>query len=267
MASTVSIYRHVAASRIRAQMQYRLSFVLQVIGTFFLSFLDFIAILVIFHHLPHLAGWSIGEIAFLYGSSAVTFKLSDMFMTNMDRLPVLIRGGSFDQVLTRPLGTLGQVMTGDIDIRHLGSIGQGALVLALGLSRVQIDWSLQKILVFASMLAGAVLIFCSLYVATNAIAFWTMDAREVANSFTYGGNAMTQYPLHIYGTWMRRIFSFVIPLGFVNYFPSLYLLGKDDPAQAPVALRFLSPAVAVGMCVVAGSIWRTAVRRYRSTGS
>ncbi len=248
-------------------MQYRLSFALQVVGTFFLSFLDFVAILVIFHHLPHLAGWSIGEIAFLYGSAAVTFKLSDIFMTNMDRLPVLIRGGSFDQVLTRPLGTLGQVMTGDIDIRHVGSIGQGALVLSIGISRVQIDWTPQKILVFASMLAGAVLIFCSLYVATNAIAFWTMDAREVANSFTYGGNAMTQYPLHIYGVWMRRIFSYVVPLGFVNYFPSLYLLSKEDPAGAPVALRFISPAVAVAMCVIAGSIWRRAVRRYRSTGS
>jgi ABC-2 type transport system permease protein len=248
-------------------MQYRLSFALQVVGTFFLSFLDFVAILVIFHHLPHLAGWSIGEIAFLYGSAAVTFKLSDLLMTNMDRLPLLIRGGSFDQVLTRPLGTLGQVMTGDIDIRHVGSIGQGVLVLSIGISRVQIDWTPQKLLVFASMLVGAMLIFCSLYVATNAIAFWTMDAREVANSFTYGGNAMTQYPLHIYGVWMRRIFSYVIPLGFVNYFPSLYLLGKEDPAGAPFALRFISPVVAVVMCVIAGSIWRTAVRHYRSTGS
>ncbi|MEX0875544.1 MAG: ABC-2 family transporter protein [Actinomycetota bacterium] len=267
MASTASIYTRVAASRIRAHFQYRLSFVLQVIGSFFLSFLDFVAILVIFHHLPHLAGWSLGEVAFLYGSSAVMFKLSDILMTNMDRLPVFIRMGSFDQVLTRPLGTLGQVMTGDLDIRHVGSMTQGALVLWIGVNRVAIDWTPERVIVFVAMLIGALVIFCSLYVATNAVAFWTMDAREVANSFTYGGNFMTQFPMHIYGAWMRRIFAYVIPLGFVNYFPSLYLLGKTDPAGSPPILRFMSPAVALGLAFIAGSVWRSAVRHYRSTGS
>lgn len=59
------IYAHVVRSRIRAAAQYRLSFVLQLFGATLISFLDFIAILVIFDHLPHLAGWSLAEIAFL----------------------------------------------------------------------------------------------------------------------------------------------------------------------------------------------------------
>jgi ABC-2 type transport system permease protein len=73
--------------------------------------------------------------------------------------------------------------------------------------------------------------------------------------------------MHIYGKWMRRLFGYLIPLAFVNYFPALYILGKSDPIGAPSWFRFMSPVAALGSVVVATVIWRAAVRRYRSTGS
>jgi ABC-2 type transport system permease protein len=240
---------------------------LQFLGAFFLNFLEFVAVLVIFHHLSFLAGWSLAEVAFLYGSSSFMFKLADMLMTNMDRLPTIIRMGTFDQVLTRPLGTLGQVMTGDIDLRQVGAMLQGVLVFLYALDRLHISWSPQRVIVLVLMLVSAAAIFSGIYVITNSIAFWTTDAREVANSFTYGGQAFTEYPLHIFGVWFRRFLGYVIPLAFVNYLPALYILGKADPTHAPVFLRFMSPVVAVLVCAIAGWVWRFSVRHYRSTGS
>ena len=267
MASAIAIYTRVAASRVRAQLQYRLSFGFQVVAAFFFSFLDFIAVLVIFAHLTTLGGWSLPEVGFLYGTSYVTFRVADMAMTNLDRLPLLIRMGTFDQILTRPLGSLGQVVTGDIDIRHVGGVMQGLLVFGWSLARVDIDWTPGRIVVFALMLVSAIAIFCAIWVATNAVAFWTTDVREIANSVTYGGNFLTTFPLNVFGTWFRRLIGYVIPLAFVNYLPSLYILGKADPTDAPPVLRFLSPAVALAAGVVASIVWRTAVRHYRSTGS
>lgn len=267
MASTSAIYARVARSRVQAHLQYRLSFVLTVVGAFLLSFLDFVVILVVFQHLSHLGGWSLGEIAFLYGSSYMTFKAADVLMGNLDKLPLFIRAGSFDQVLTRPLGSLGQVLTADLDLRHIGGVSQGAIVFAIALGRVRIEWTAGRVIVFLLMVVSALAIFCAIWVATNAISFWTMDAREVANAFTYGGNFVTQFPLHIFGAWLRRLFAYVVPLGFVNYFPSLYILGKEDPTGAPEGLRYISPIVALAALGVAGGVWRAAVRRYRSTGS
>jgi ABC-2 type transport system permease protein len=263
----LAIYTKLAGSRLRAQFSYRLSFVLQIVGAFFLSFLDFVAIVVIFQHLPRVAQWSLYEVAFLYGSSYVAFKAADVVMGNIDKLPTFIRMGSFDQILTRPIGTLGQVIFADLDIRHIGGITQGAIVLGIAVQRVGIAWSPGRIVVLGLMIVSAFVIYCSIWVATNAIAFWTMDAREVANAATYGGNFLTQFPMNVYGVWMRRLFGYVIPLAFVNYFPSLYILGKDDPTNAPHVLRFLSPVVALGSVAVAGAVWRLAVRRYQSTGS
>lgn len=267
MGSTLSIYARIGASRVRAQAQYRASFALQVFGAFLFSFMDFAMILVLFTHFSHLAGWSLGEIAFLYGSSYFTFRGADILMTNLDRLPMLIRLGTFDQVLTRPLGSLGQVLTGELDVRHVGGMLQGAVVFVYALGRVSIDWTPARGLVFVSMLCSAVAIFGAVWVATNAIAFWTTDAREVANAFTYGGNYVTLYPLHIFGRWLRRILVFVIPLSFVNYFPSLYILGRADATGAPAIFRFLSPVAAIAAVLVAGAVWRLAVRHYRSSGS
>jgi ABC-2 type transport system permease protein len=265
VASTTAIYARLAASRVRGQFQYRLSFFLQLAGAFLLSFLDFVAIVVVFRHINHLADWTFGDVAFLYGTSYVSFKLADVVMTNMDKLPTFVRMGSFDQVLTRPLGTLGQVLTADIDLKHVGGIAQGAIVLWFALGRVDIDWTPQRAIVLASMLVSAVVIFCALWVLTNAIAFWTMDAREVANAFTYGGNFLTHYPLSIFATWMRRLLGYGFALGFVNYFPSQYLL--DKPGDVPGPIRFMSPVAALGLVCVAAVVWRLAVRHYRSTGS
>lgn len=267
MVSTAPIYARLAGSRLRALFSYRISFALQIVGAFFLSFLDFVAIIVIFTHLPRLAHWSLPEIAFLYGSSYVAFKLGDMVFGNLDKLPTLIRMGTFDQVLTRPLGTLGQVLTTDIDLRHIGGTTQGALVLLYAIHHLRIEWTGLRAIVLVSMMASAFVIFGSIWVATNAIAFWTMDVREIANSVTYGGNFLSQFPMHIYGAWMRRLFGYVIPLAFVCYYPALYILAKTDATHAPYVFRFLSPAFAVASVFVARGVWQLAVSRYRSTGS
>lgn len=267
MGSRPAIYAHVGRSRLRAGAQYRLSFGLQVIGAGLLSGADFVSILVVFSRIEALAGWSLHEVAFLYGSSYVVFKTADMFVGNLDKLPMMIRMGTFDQMLTRPLGTLGQVLASDVDIRHIGGISQGALVLVYALSGVTIQWTTGRVVVFVSMLVSAFVIFTALWVITNAIAFWTTDGREIANAFTYGGNFFTQHPMNMFGRWMRRIFGYVLVLGFVNYFPALYLLDHADPIGAPKILRFASPLAAIAVSIVAAAVWRSAVRHYRSTGS
>ena len=267
MASLVPVYFLLIGSRVRAQMQYRWSFVLHMIGSALLSFVEFLGVLVIFRHLPALGGWTLGEVAFLYGTSYVPFRLTDMAFGHLDQLPQAIQRGEFDQVLVRPLGSLFQVVTSDFQVRHLGSTAQGAFVFALSLSMVEIDWTAGRVLMLAALPFSGVAIFASIWVIGAASTFWTVRTIEILNSFTYGGNQLTSYPLNIYDRWLRRLFAFVVPLAFINYFPALYLLDKDDPLGLPPIWRFLSPVVAVAMVLLARFVWGVGVRHYRSTGS
>ena len=116
-------------------------------------------------------------------------------------------------------------------------------------------------------LVGAV-ILGAIWVAANAVSFWVVDGREMANALTYGSSFTTSYPITVYGPWLRRLMCYAVPAAFVAYFPALALLDRPDPLGLPAALRYAAPLVAAGR---GGrrrrSIWRLGVRHYQGTGS
>ena len=135
------------------------------------------------------------------------------------------------------------------------------------LSRLELDWTVAKgIMLVVSVIAGSV-IFGAIFVLGAAVQFVSIDSAELANSFTYGGQTLTQYPLSVFGKEIVRAVTFVVPLAFVNYYPVLYVLGKPAPLGLPSWIGLLSPLVAVAMIALASLAWRGGLRRYRSTGS
>jgi ABC-2 type transport system permease protein len=87
------------------------------------------------------------------------------------------------------------------------------------------------------------------------------------NIVTYGGQMMTSYPMHIFQDWLRTIFTFIIPMAFVNYYPVLWLLDKPDPLGLPNQLAFLSPMVCVAVFGIGVRMWWLGVHHYQSSGS
>ena len=266
LAELGALFVRLSAARVRAQIQYRVSFALQVLAHFLGSFLDLVAILVIFANVPALGGWTVAEVTLLSGISNLSFALTDLVVGHLDDLPRVIREGAFDLVLIRPRGTLFQIVTGDFQLRRVGKVAQGAVVLAYALSVLPIDWTPARIVVLAATVPAAVVIFASIWIAAICISFWSPGANEAANAFTYGGNFLTQYPINIYDRWIRRFLAYVVPTAFVAYFPALYLLGKPDPLGLPAWLGVISPLVALASAVVAAAVWRFAVRHYQSAG-
>jgi len=267
VAESLALYARLVGAQVRSQLQYRLSFALDLTGAFLIAFVDFAAILIIFENVPQLEGWTVHEVAFLYASSSVSFALVDLVIGHLDLFPRMIREGTFDVVLTRPRGTLLQVIASDFALRRLGKALQGVLVFAFALTGVDVDWDPGRVGMVGVMLVAGALIFASVWIAGATIAFWTVDGGEFTNAFTYGGNFLTQYPISIYGEWLRRFVAFVVPMAFVSYFPALYVLDKPDPLGFPRAFQFASPLVALTAAVAAGIVWTFAVRRYRSVGS
>jgi ABC-2 type transport system permease protein len=267
VADALAVYARLVGAQVRSQLQYRASFALDLAGAFLISFVDFAAVLIIFDNVPQLDGWTLYEVAFLYGASSIAFALVDVVIGHLDLFPRMIRDGTFDALLIRPRGTLLQVVASDFSLRKLGKLAQAAFVLAYALAGLDVDWNAGRIAMTGVMVIAGALIFGAIWVAGATIAFWTIDAGEFTNAFTYGGNFLTQYPISIYGDWVRRFFAYLVPTAFVCYFPALYILDKRDPLGLPEALQFASPLVALAAAVVAGYIWRGAVRRYRSVGS
>lgn len=261
------VYRLLVGARIRSQLQYRTSLALELLGTSLLAFLDFVAILVIFRQVPALAGWSVAEVGLLYGIASIAFAITDLAIGHLDLLSAMIRDGTFDQVLTRPLPSLLQVVASDFAVRRVAKALQGAVVLAVAVAHLDVDWTAGRVLMMPLAIVTGAVIYGAVWVALVTITFWIVDATEFVNAFTYGGNFLSQYPLDIFAFWLRSLVVFLLPVAFVAYFPALYVLDKPDALGFPDALRFASPLVAVVAWFAAGAIWGAAVRRYRSVGS
>jgi ABC-2 type transport system permease protein len=260
------IYLRLVGARIRADWQYRASFAAFTVSQFFAGFLDFAVILVIFSNVRALSGWSATEVAFLFGVTGTAFSIGDVFVSEVERASFHIKAGSFDRFLLRPIGPLLHLCAHEFALRRAGRVAQGLLVLGIAVARLGLVHHPLKLAMTVVMTATGTAIFGGIWVVTSSIAFWTVETQEVANTFTYGGNYLTQYPLDIYGAWLRRA-AMIVPLAFVNYLPALWVLHKPNPLGGPGWLRFASPLAAAATVVVARAVWQAGVRHYRSTGS
>ncbi|WP_206306386.1 ABC transporter permease [Streptomyces humi] len=252
---------------VRSTMIYRTSFLLTVAGNLLVTGLDFATILLMFTRVDSLGGWSLPEVAFLYGLSATAFGVADLVLGSMDVLGSRIRDGSFDTLLVRPAPVLAQVGADRFALRRLGRISQGGVVLGWAALSVDVHWSAAKLLLLPLMVGSGAVIFCALFVAGAAFQFLAQDAAEVQNAFTYGGTTLLQYPPTVFGRDFVRGVTFMLPLAFVNWVPAAYVLGRPYPLRLPEWTVWSPPLVAAVCCALAGLAWRAGLRSYRSTGS
>jgi ABC-2 type transport system permease protein len=258
-------YRDIAHLWVRASFAYPTSFVLMTISGFLITGLDFVGLWLMFAHLDTLGGFTLMQIALLYGASGVGLRVADLLIGSVERIGLYVRTGRLDQMLTKPVPLLVQICADDFSLRRFGQISQAVVVFAVACFGV--DWTPLRVLVAVSMIVSSGVIFFGLFVAFSCVQFWTTDSSEFANAFTYGGNTITQYPLSIYPQELTKSLTFLLPIAFVNWYPCLYLLGVDDPFGLPSWLQFCAPVAAAAVLGGALLAWRTGVRHYTSTGS
>ena len=227
--------------------------------------LDFVGIWIMFHTIDEMGGFDLREIAFLYGATGFGLAVADLVVGRVERVGQMIRMGRLDAMLVKPLPLLTQVCADEFALRRLSRVLQSSIVL--GVASTFVAWTPAKVLVTLSMLASGSVIFFAVFVGFACVQFWTIDANEVANAFTYGGNTLTQYPLTVFPKEVVASLTFVLPLAFVNWYPALYVLDRSDPYGFPDWLRFASPVAALALAALSALVWRTGVRRYSSTGS
>ncbi|MBA2445649.1 MAG: ABC-2 family transporter protein [Nocardioidaceae bacterium] len=260
-------YLVLARMWIRVSMTYRASFVTLALGQFFITGLDFVGIAIMFSKVDTLGGFTLAEVAFLYGGSALCLGIADLLLGNIERLGVRIRMGTFDTMLVRPVSVFVQMCADEFALRRLGRITQAIAVFVWSVTALDIDWTAARMAMLPYLVGTGAVIFLAIFTLGAAVQFWTADSSELANAFTYGGSTLACFPLTIYPREAIRALTFVVPLGFVNWYPSLFILDKPDPLGLPSGVEFAGPIAAALLSLLAAVLWRYGIRRYQSTGS
>lgn len=264
----LALYLRLIGARIRAQMQYKVSFWLELIGFAAVTGLEFGVVLILFGRFPSIGGWNMAEVGLLYGISASALGLAEMIGRGFDApFEVMMQRGAFDGVMIRPLGSFFQILASEFQLRRLGRAFQGLTVLGYALTHLSVAWTPAKLLLLPLAVASATVVYLSLSVIGATVCFWTIKTPEVINIFTVGGDFLISHPLAIYNEWVRGVFLFVVPLAFCTYPAALLILGRADPHGLPAGLAWAAPLVAGLFLALARSFWHIGVTYYQSTGS
>jgi ABC-2 type transport system permease protein len=269
MRDTFQLYLRLVAAQIRTQLQYPASFLFDIVTNGSSMIIYFGSLALIFTRFNNIGGWTLGEVAFLWGMVEISFGVMDMVFSGFDPdgFSILVRQGLFDQLLLRPMSITLQILGARFILRRWGRIIQGFIIFGAGLSMLSVQWTTAKLLYLPVVLTSQVLFFGALFMIGATLTFWTVQPVEAVNIFTYGGNEMISYPMHIYPDWMRWFFTYIIPAIFINYYPALYLLGKPDPFGMPVLVRFSAPLAGLAIFGAALLFWQYGLKHYQSTGS
>lgn len=270
MRRLVSLYLRLITLQIRIQMKYRSGFFLEMLGTIVITLGGFATIALVLERFKNIAGWSLTEIALLYGIVETSFGLMDMIFSGFDPGNFgryYVRLGRLDQLFLRPASITLQVLASEFILRRLGRIMQGAVILGYALLDHPQLLNPVPLLFIAVVGVSTVCFFGGLFIVGAAVTFWTVESIEFMNIFTYGGSEMMSYPMNIYQDWLRSFFTYILPAIFLVYYPVLWLLEKPDPLGMPAFAPFLSPVVGFGVLAASLAFWQYGLRHYQSTGT
>lgn len=262
---SVSLFLHYVRLRMRERMEYRGAFVLG-LGSQMLGYAaSFLVIWLTLERFGSIAGWVWPEIAFLYGLNVLTYALGAAFTySQMYGLEEMVRRGTFDAYLIRPLNPYASLMAQTFNVGYLGHIVLAGGILACALGRLEVAWTpLTVAFLVGSLISGT----CIQAAGLTLIGAWTFtQVRSDVLFWFYGSLRQFQdYPLSIFATAMQVLLTAAIPLAFTSFYPAIILLDKDGGAL-PRWIGWLSPLVGPLMLWGAYRLWMRGVDRYQGAG-
>lgn len=251
------------AQMLKTRLSYRGDFLIGCLASLLSQAVGLAVVGIIFQAVPVLRGWSRTEVFFIYGfavtAQALFESIADGFYWFSDRYVIQ---GELDRLLLRPVDPLFQLLLENFSLEFLPDLVLGIAILTVAGATLGVGISVQGTLLFLLMVLGAVLVLTGLFLALASAAFWAEDRIGLLPP-VYNLMAFGRYPLTIYGRTVQILLSWVLPFGFVAFYPSTGFLGRGE-----FSTYFWGTPLAGGVVFAAAyGIWRLGIRKYQSTGS
>lgn len=247
----------------KAQVMYRADFAVGVVGTLFYNATFLASIGIITSRFRDIGGFTAWEIVFLFSLFELGHSVYGFFLRNMSSyFNRHVMDGTLDIYFLRPYGILTQLNGSKMDYTAFVDTVIGLGCFAAAYANLHLSWGFgQWPLLFVFVVSGAFIEF-ALSIAMNCATILFPNARSLFGAYFQLVLIGQRYPLSIFARGFQALLTFVFPLGFMNYYPSLLLLGK----AGGWAGYFAPVAAALFTCIGMG-IFHATIRHYNSTGS
>lgn len=258
----IKIYCLLCAQHFKARMEYRADFLISVVGMIVINLVGALTLWIIFHSIPDLAGWSYNELIFIYAFSLLAILPVQLCFDNVWQLGNKLMDGSFIKYYFRPLDVLFYFISERLDVKGIGQLVIAAVMLVYASGELDIAWGAGNICIFLLLVLSSSLVSAGIVLLASGLGFWTLN-QVFALLFVYRLSGLSHYPMSIYNDFFKFLFTFIIPIGYIAFYPAKLLL---RPSEAD-ALVFLSPLVGVIFFVIAYRVWTRGAAGYVGTGS
>lgn len=266
MLNTARIMASLWVAGLRGGLEYRVDFLLQALMGLVWQGTGFILIWVILARFDTLAGWTLGEIALLYGMRMAMLGLCGLATGNIWGLQSLVRRGEFDRYLVRPIHPVLQLLTLRVPMSAFGDLFGGVVLIAVAASRLDLAWTPAMVLYLLLALAGGALVLLAVRLLFVSFAFRAITVYGLMGIIDDLFNQFGTYPLSIFNTTVQWLLTFVMPVAFMAYFPTAVLLQRTGELNVVPLLAYAAPLAGVVWLAIALWVFRREMRNYQSAG-
>jgi ABC-2 type transport system permease protein len=243
-------------------MEYRADFLISAAGIIVVNLVGVLTLWIIFHSISDLAGWSYHELIFVYAFVLLATLPVQLFFDNVWQLNSKLIDGSFIKYYFRPLDILFYFISERLEIKSIGQLVVAAVMLVYASGELDIAWSAANIGIFLLLLLSSSLVAMTIILLASSVGFWVLNSA-FALVFVSKLNSLAHYPMNIYNDFFKFLFTFIIPIGYIAFYPAKLILRSSEAD----ALVFLSPLVGVIFFVIAYLVWIRGAAGYLGTGS
>ncbi len=206
---------------------------------------------------------------FIATSMFINSMVQMFFMSNADEFSELIRTGGLDFALLKPIDTQFLISLRRIEWASLANMLVAVILMCYALPRVEgFTFNVWQIVLYPVYVLAGIAILYSLTIVLAAASVW-LGRNSSIYDFWFYITTFSRYPLEIYqgtlGDWLRRIFTFVIPVLVVVNVPARMLAKPLRPEYAPLAL-FAIVATILSL-IFSRWVFKRALLSYRSASS
>ncbi len=247
---------------LKIELEYKSSFIMTIIAQVFYILAELITIISVISKFELFDFLNINEVLFNFSILWLGYALMEMFGRGFDMFAQLIIHGDFDILLIRPRSLFIQIFGSKIAYEKVGRV-----IVVLGLfiysvAHLITEWTILKALLILFVVIGVCVMYLAIFIFGAALCFVTIQGLEAINIFSSGSRQVGQYPMQIYHKAIRWIFTFIIPLTIINYYPLDYLCGRTTNI-----LYVFMPLLTFILLFLSLLTFRLGVNKYTSTGS
>lgn len=212
--------------QVKQILHYKADFLIGILPHFIGQLANLVFFRIITGTVAGIQGWELDELVLIYGFSTLVYGIYYLLFGNFRDLKAYLFNGQFEVMRIRPLNLIAHIMVISFRSEAIEQILLGGGLVVYAAVKLSVPVSLARLAGSAYFAACGVAVLGGLTLLSSSFLFVTHGTFSPIGVLSQL-REYTKYPIDIFGGPLQFLFTWILPIGYVSYFPSVLLLGHQ----------------------------------------